>query len=135
MSPRQKFVLASHRGLEVALVLLDTVCAWYFLATPTTVFRQSPTWDGVLNLTGGLQWLGWLFLLVAAGAWIGVLGVPWAARVSFALAALPWGAVATSFVYAAWTLNNLGVMTAALTVLAVLLHLASVGHYAPGSRP
>jgi hypothetical protein len=135
MSPRQRLELVGHRGLEILLASVDAVCAAYFLLTPTASFRMTPTWASLLAITGDMHWLGWMFAIVTFGAVIGIAGVPWTARLSFLTALVPWGAVATSFVVAAWTLAGLGTMTAALVVLAAILHVATVGHFAPGRRP
>lgn len=134
MSPRQRIELASYKGLCVLLALVDTAVGLYLALTPTAVFRQSPVWDGVLGVTGTLQPIGWLFLIVSALAWVGFAGVPHIARLAFVAALGPWGAMLGSFVFAAWTLAGLGTMTAILAALVLILHLASAGHFPPDYR-
>lgn len=136
MSPRQRIELAGWRGMCALLAAVDTVLAVYFTITPTSTFLLSPVWNGILGVTGTLQPVGWLFTLVAVAAITGVAtsraGAHWVLRFAFLLALIPWGAMVGSFVYAAWTLAGLGTMTAALSALVLILHLASVGHFPTG---
>lgn len=132
MSPRQRRELLGWYGLCLLMTAVDAILAVYFLRTPTSTFLMSPVWNGVLGVGGSLKPVGWLFAFVAAAAVVGLATSHWVLRFSFLLALAPWGAMIGSFVYAAWTLAGLGTLTATLSAVALILHLASVGHFPPG---
>ncbi len=136
MSPRQRIELAGWRGLCILMTAVDAILAIYFTFTPTSTFLLSPVWNGILGVTGTLQPVGWLFAIVAVAAIVGLVssrtGLHWVLRFAFLAALVPWGAMLGSFVYAAWTLAGLGTMTAALSAVVLILHLATVGHFPAG---
>lgn len=135
MSPRQRREVVGWWGLSLLMAGVDTILAVYFIRTPTAVFRMSPVWDGILGVAGDLRLVGWLFATVALTSAVGLATSHWVLRFAFILALAPWGAMIGSFVYAAWTLAGLGTLTATLSAVALILHLASVGHFPTGQIP
>lgn len=134
MSPRQRIELAGHRGLVALLAALDALGAYYLITTPDDVFATSQVWEVSLGLFGTMAPIGWAYALVAALAAVGLLGVPLAARVGLFIALAPWGVIVASFLDA-WTHTGLGVFTAGMAVVILLLHLASVGHFPERNPP